>query len=222
MSDIYSEKPWLKNYDKNVPPTLEYEEKTFAEKFREIVEKYPGQDRPHLHGQEDHLPRDRPVSPTSWPPSSSSSGLKPDDVVGLYMPNIPAQLHQRRRRAEGGGVSTGLSPLLTPDEMEHQINDSERQDDHHRRPPLREDRGSGGQDRLLHRDRHRDRRFPARDQEKRQGCSAKAADQEDPRPPARRCTPLKGKTVIRFMDAIKGMPKRPRRGQAEHGRHSSS
>jgi len=41
MGDIYSEKPWLKNYDKKVPPTLKYGDKTFAEKFREVVEKYP-------------------------------------------------------------------------------------------------------------------------------------------------------------------------------------
>ncbi len=31
MSDAYSEKLWLKKYDKNVAPNLKYEEKTFAE-----------------------------------------------------------------------------------------------------------------------------------------------------------------------------------------------
>jgi hypothetical protein len=41
MEDVYSGKPWLKNYDENVPPTLQYEEKTFAEKFRETADRYP-------------------------------------------------------------------------------------------------------------------------------------------------------------------------------------
>ncbi|MHB8896462.1 MAG: AMP-binding protein, partial [Candidatus Geothermincolia bacterium] len=41
MGDIYSEKPWLKNYDEGVPTTLDYEIKTFAEQFHETVEKYP-------------------------------------------------------------------------------------------------------------------------------------------------------------------------------------
>ena len=46
MSDVYAEKPWLKNYDEHVPPKLEYEEKTFTEKFEEAVKEHP--DKPAL------------------------------------------------------------------------------------------------------------------------------------------------------------------------------
>lgn len=37
MTDVYAQKPWLRHYDDHVPPELDYEEKTYAEKFREAV-----------------------------------------------------------------------------------------------------------------------------------------------------------------------------------------
>jgi long-chain acyl-CoA synthetase len=51
-------------------------------------------------------------------------GLKPDDVVGMHMPNIPAHYLGLIAVQKAGCVSTGLSPLLTPHEMEHQLTDS--------------------------------------------------------------------------------------------------
>jgi long-chain acyl-CoA synthetase len=123
MSDIYSEKPWLKHYDKNVPPTLEYEEKTFAEKFREIVEKYP--DKTALIYMENMISfRQLDQYSNQLAAYLIKSGVKPNDVVGLCMPNIPAHYMSVVAVQKAGAVSTGLSPLLTPTEMEHQINDS--------------------------------------------------------------------------------------------------
>ncbi|MEA3470780.1 MAG: AMP-binding protein [Thermodesulfobacteriota bacterium] len=124
MSDIYTERPWLKSYDKHVPPSLEYEEKTFAEKFREAVEKYPDKTAIIYMG--------KGITYTELDLLSNQLahylikiGLKPDDVVGLHMPNIPAHYIGIIGVQKAGCVSTGLSPLLTPQEMEHQINDSE-------------------------------------------------------------------------------------------------
>ncbi|MCU0577116.1 MAG: AMP-binding protein [Desulfobacterota bacterium] len=123
MGDIYAEKPWLKHYDKHVPPTLKYEDKTFAEQFREIVEKYPDKTaivymgRNLTYRQLDELSN-------QLAQYLIKIGLKPDDVVGLHMPNIPANYLSIIAVQKAGCVSTGLSPLLTPKEMEHQINDS--------------------------------------------------------------------------------------------------
>ncbi len=123
MSDIYSEKPWLKNYDKNVPATLEYEEKTFTEKFRETVGKYP--DKPALLYMGKKITfREIDLMSNQLAAYLIKSGLKPDEVVGLHMPNVPAQYIAVVAVQKAGCVSTGLSPLLTPVEMEHQINDS--------------------------------------------------------------------------------------------------
>ena len=123
MSDIYSEKPWLKNYDKNVPAELEFEEKTFAEKFREIAGKYP--DRPAIIYMDKKISfREIDTLSNQLAAYLIKSGLKPDDVVGLHMPNVPAHYIGFIAVQKAGCVSTGLSPLLTPPEMVHQINDS--------------------------------------------------------------------------------------------------
>ncbi len=51
-------------------------------------------------------------------------GLKKNDVVGLHLPNVPAHYLGVIAVQKAGCVSTGLSPLLTPTEMAHQLNDS--------------------------------------------------------------------------------------------------
>ncbi len=53
-----------------------------------------------------------------------ASGLRPDDVVGLHMPNIPANYIAFIGVQKAGCISTGLSPLLTAAEMKHQLIDS--------------------------------------------------------------------------------------------------
>jgi len=123
MSDVYSQKPWLKNYDPHVPPTLEYEEKTFAEKFLEMVGKYPDKTAIIYMG--------RKISYRQMDELSNRlaafllrEGLQPGEVVGLHMPNIPAHYISVVAVQKAGGVSTGLSPLLTAHEMEHQLRDS--------------------------------------------------------------------------------------------------
>ncbi len=123
MSDIYSEKPWLKNYDRDVPPTLDYAEKTFAEKFAETVEKFPDKTALIYMGRSITF---REVDELSdrFANYLIASGLAPDDVVGLHMPNIPAHYICVVGVQKAGCVSTGLSPLLSAAEMEHQLVDS--------------------------------------------------------------------------------------------------
>jgi acyl-CoA synthetase (AMP-forming)/AMP-acid ligase II len=123
MGDICSEKPWLKNYDKKVPSTLKYGDKTFAEKFREVVEKYPNKTALIYMGSQLTY-RDLDELSNQLAQYFIKIGLKPDDVVGLHMPNIPANYISIIAVQKAGCVSTGLSPLLTPHEMEHQINNS--------------------------------------------------------------------------------------------------
>ncbi len=124
MSDVYSEKPWLKNYDPNVPANLEYEDKTFTEKFREIVGKYPNKTALHYMGKAISY-RDLDLASNQLAAFLIKSGLKPGDVVGIHLPNVPAHYISVIGVQKAGCVSTGLSPLLTPVEMEHQIRDSQ-------------------------------------------------------------------------------------------------
>jgi long-chain acyl-CoA synthetase len=52
------------------------------------------------------------------------NGLKPGEVVEMYMPNIQARYIGVVAAQKAGGVSTGLSPHLTLHEVEHQLKDS--------------------------------------------------------------------------------------------------
>ena len=197
MGDIYSEKPWLKNYDENVPATLEYEEKTFTEKFQETVEKYADKVAIIYVGRE-FTYRELDDLSNQLAAYLIKSGLKPDDVVGLHMPNIPANYISIIAVQKAGCISTGLSPLLTPPEMEHQINDAKLKA-------------------VISTDILFDK-------------IAEVADKTDfstaivteigeflgfkkvlgkllKKIPTGEVTPLPGKNVVRFADALKGMPK---------------
>jgi long-chain acyl-CoA synthetase len=199
MGDVYSEKPWLKNYDEGVPATLEYETKTFAEQFQETVKKYPDKIAIIYVGKE-FTYRELDELSNQMAAYLIKSGLKPDDVVGLHMPNIPANYISIVAVQKAGCISTGLSPLLTAPEMAHQINDSKAKA-------------------IISVDMLFDK-------------IAEVADETDfstaivteigeflgfkkvlgkllKKIPTGEVTPLPGKKVIRFAEALKGMPKDP-------------
>mgnify|MGYP001354408330 CR=1 FL=1 len=123
MGDVYAEKPWLKHYDQHVPPTLTYEDKTFAEQFQAVVEQFPDKTALHYMGKRLTF-RDLDLLSNRLARYFLKIGLKPDDVVGLHLPNIPAHYLGILAVQKAGCVSTGLSPLLTPHEMEHHLTDS--------------------------------------------------------------------------------------------------
>jgi long-chain acyl-CoA synthetase len=197
MGDIYSEKPWLKHYDKNVPPTLQYEEKTFAEMFRETVEKYA--DRTAIIYMGKPLTyRDIDALSNKVASFLIKIGLEPGDMVGLHMPNVPAHYVSIVGVQKAGCVSTGLSPLLTPPEMEHQLNDA-------------------GVKVVMTIDLLFEKISEVA--EKAGFTTVVVTEIADFLPGAKRflgkllkkiptgtVRPLKGKNVIRFMDAIRGMP----------------
>jgi len=53
------------------------------------------------------------------------NGLKKGDVVGINLPNVPAFPIAWLGTLTAGGVVSGVSPLNSQDEMEHQLRDSE-------------------------------------------------------------------------------------------------
>ena len=123
MSDEQVDRPWLKNYDKHVSPRLKYEEKSFADSFAEIVAKYP--DKTALIYMGAMLTfREVDILSNQLAHFLIKSGLVPDDVVGLHLPNIPAHYIGVLGAQKAGCITTGLSPLLTAPEMEHQLKDS--------------------------------------------------------------------------------------------------
>jgi long-chain acyl-CoA synthetase len=121
--DPYASKPWLQHYDPHVPGTLVYQEETVSELIRGVARRVP--DRPALHymgraftfGELDGI-AERAAR------HLVDRGVRPGEVVALHLPNIPAGYVAFLASQKVGGVLTGLSPLLTPAELEHQLSDS--------------------------------------------------------------------------------------------------
>lgn len=123
MSDAYEKKPWLPFYDDHVPEYLDYPEKLYSERFQDIVTMLPDtvavyyMDRPITFRELDRY-ADRFAN------FIKSRGLVPGDVVGVNLPNIPAYYIAIQGIMKAGCVLSGVSPLLTPKELEYQLNDS--------------------------------------------------------------------------------------------------
>ncbi|MCE5264602.1 MAG: AMP-binding protein [Deltaproteobacteria bacterium] len=124
MHDAFTQRPWLDHYDRNVPSTLSYEDKTFAETFLDVVRLYPEKTALIYLGVRLSF-RELDALSNQLAHFFAQSGLKPDDVVGLHLPNIPAHYIAVIAAQKAGCVTTGLSPLLTPAEMAHQLRDSQ-------------------------------------------------------------------------------------------------
>jgi acyl-CoA synthetase (AMP-forming)/AMP-acid ligase II len=122
MEDINAQRPWIKNYDKNVPHALTYEPKTFCQMFRQTVETYPNKPALLYLGRTLTF-KDLDVLSNQLAHYLKMSGLRPGDVVGLNMPNVPAHYIAVIAVQKADCISTGLSPLLTTPELIHQIND---------------------------------------------------------------------------------------------------
>jgi long-chain acyl-CoA synthetase len=123
MHDAYTQKPWLNHYDPNVPPTLSYEDKTFTETFLDVVRRSPDKTALIYLGSRLSFSEVDALS-NQLAHFFIQNGLKPDDVVGLHLPNIPAHYIAVIAAQKAGCVTSGLSPLLTPAEMAHQLRDS--------------------------------------------------------------------------------------------------
>ncbi len=120
--DIYAQKPWLKHYDPHVSEFLDYEDKTYAEKFVEAVQRV-GDNRALIYMDNILTFKDVDRLSNQMATYFLELGLKPDDVVGLHALNVPANYIAMVAVQKAGCVSTGISPLLTPNELEHQLND---------------------------------------------------------------------------------------------------
>ena len=119
---IYDPKIWLKNYDKDVPTDLDIK----AESMMEYIEK---RCHSHLHRPAfNFLGVQRTYKElfdgaNKFAKGLSDKGIGKGDVVAIHMPNIPNYLFAMLGALKAGCTITGISPLLSPDEAEHELND---------------------------------------------------------------------------------------------------
>ncbi len=123
MADYYDQKPWLKFYDKHVSPDLDYPDKPYWEIAREAFGKYPNRAALHYMG---HTFTFRQMDDLSsrFANYLVKNGVNKGDVVGINLPNLPAYYISMLGIQKAGCVLSGVSPLLTTDELKNQLKDS--------------------------------------------------------------------------------------------------
>ncbi len=116
-------KPWLNNYDKGVPTTLQpYLQQTMIDVVRETVSLRPDHMALYFkgtkisYGQLDRLS-------DQFANALIAMGIKKGDRVALVMPNIPQFVIAEFGIWKAGAVAACINPLYTEYEMEHALNE---------------------------------------------------------------------------------------------------
>ncbi len=123
MTNGYDERPWLKAYDPGIPADIDIPEKTYTDALLEGLTSFP--DRAAMHFMGATLTyRQLDVMSRRFAAFLTAGGVQRGDVVGLSLPNIPQFLIALCGALRAGCTVSGVSPLLRPKELSHQINDS--------------------------------------------------------------------------------------------------
>ncbi len=117
------DRPWVKNYDKGVPVTIEYPKGPVFQFLDNAAQKYPDRACTIFKGavisyKEMNAVSDRIAG------ALVAMGVKKGDRVGIFMPNTPQFVMIYFGILKAGGVVVATNPLYTPPEIEHQANDS--------------------------------------------------------------------------------------------------
>ena len=123
MEEVYAKKPWLKFYDKDIPPSLTYPSITYGDYIRPIFEQFPDRVAFYYLGISITF-RELDVLSNKFASFLIKHGCKASDTVGCHLPNVPAAYIAAIGIQKAGCVFTGVSALLTPDELRYQLNDS--------------------------------------------------------------------------------------------------
>ncbi|MFX1390930.1 MAG: AMP-binding protein [Promethearchaeota archaeon] len=118
-----SEKFWLKSYDKHVPATLTYPTEDLGTMLTNAMTKYADQVGIHFMDRS-FLFKEILEHSQRLATFLQKNGMSKGDVLAVCLPNSPQYLFSVYATYIAGGVVTGLSPLLSPEEMVYQMKDS--------------------------------------------------------------------------------------------------
>lgn len=118
----YDDQPWKRFYDEWVDPEMEIPGGTYTERINEAFAQDPGKVAYHFLGSSTTFSELDQLS-RRFARYLADSGVEPGSVVAINLPNIPQYMIALAGALRSGCAVTGLSPLLTPSEMSHQLND---------------------------------------------------------------------------------------------------
>ncbi|NTU55234.1 MAG: long-chain fatty acid--CoA ligase [Anaerolineales bacterium] len=118
-----NDKPWVKNYDKGVPTTIEYPKGPVFQFLEANAQKYPDRACTIFKGAAVSFKEMNTIT-DNIAGALAAMGVKKGDRVGMFMPNTPQFVMIYFGILKAGGVVVATNPLYTPPEIEYQANDS--------------------------------------------------------------------------------------------------
>jgi long-chain acyl-CoA synthetase len=119
----YDQKIWIKSYDAHVRPKLDYPKESLGKLFDDAVAKYPHIPACYFMEKKISFKEIREMV-HRFATFLQKNGLQKGDRVAINLPNCPQYLVAHFGTLLAGGVASGCSPLMSPNELEYQINDS--------------------------------------------------------------------------------------------------
>jgi long-chain acyl-CoA synthetase len=118
-----SNKPWLANYDKGVPQTIDYPKVPLFHFLEEAARKYPDHACTIFKGAVISY-REMNKMADSIAAALVEMGVKKGDRVGLFMPNIPQFVPAYFGILKAGGVVVAVNPTYPVEEILTPVNDA--------------------------------------------------------------------------------------------------
>lgn len=119
----YDDRPWLKSYAPGVRGDIQPVTKTFLEHLDQVVAEYSSKTALHFLGVT--LTYQQVMDQANRLANAlKARGLGRGDVVAVCMPNMPQYILSVLGGLKAGCAVSGLSPLLTAEEMAYQLKDS--------------------------------------------------------------------------------------------------
>ena len=120
---IMLQTPWLKTYEKLGIQNLEPADRTLADYVAEHVDVRPDTAAIHYFVRSwTYLEVNEEANKLAN--ALRALGVGAGDVVGFHMPNIPQYIFGLIAVSKLGAIGSGVSPLLAPPELAHQISDA--------------------------------------------------------------------------------------------------
>jgi long-chain acyl-CoA synthetase len=121
--DIYSQKPWLKNYDEGVPAHIDYPEINVLEFLKNSADNHSSRTAIWFLKNKISYKKLDDIS-DRLATALVDLGVKHGDVVAIMIPNFPQFIMSYYGILKAGGIVTACSVLHTEHELAYQLNDS--------------------------------------------------------------------------------------------------
>ncbi len=122
-SPAIGDRPWFKHYDEGVPHSIDFDDATVVDRFRQSVVAFPDRDALiFLNFRISYRELGQMVD--AFAASLHALGVQRDSRVAIHLPNLPQTVIATMATLALGAQAVMTNPLYVPREIVHQWNDS--------------------------------------------------------------------------------------------------